>query len=752
MTRFSKSIILGFFIGLLGLIIGLLPFGLSIEEQVGLDLLFTLRGTRQPPEDVVIVSLNKQSADFLSLNDDYRKWPRHLHAQLVDTLKHEGAAVIVFDMLFDEPRSPVEDRAFSAAIRRAGNVVLCCFLKTERMAIAAERGTSTRVLQTVELMLPINHFYDTAAAIAPFPLPKIPYKVSQYWTFKQDAGDVPTLPVVAFQVYTVDVYKEFISLIKKTNIIQTNTTLSEHRIAINPQDINRFMREIRGIFLRDHTIGIRLLEELDQSSLIKENQAVYHKLKSLIRMYQSPPSLYFNFYGPPQTVTTIPYHQILQNYGKGLKPPKSVSLKGKAVFVGHSPKFQHEQKEMFLTVFSESSGLDLSGVEIAATGFANLLEDFHIEPPSMSVLGALLFFWGVVIGFMSMRFKTIPSLLGVLGLSTAYLIVILSLFSRSGLWYPIVIPLLVQSPLALLGSFLLTFMEENKERRNIENALEYYLPNDLVNKLAKNISAFNLPHQLVYGICLWTDAEQYTALSEKLNPRELADFMNRYFQILFDPVKKHGGVISNVVGDSVLAVWVAPQPDVELRKQACSAALDISDAIIHFRQSSDLPLLPTRIGIHSGHILLGNVGAIDHYEYRPIGDIVNTATRIEGINKLLRTRILTSSEAVYQLEGILTREIGTFVPVGKSTALNLHELICRSNDATEEQMNGCAFFANALKDFRMKLWQEAFDKFLESKKWLKEDGVSDFYLNLCTLYQQSPPGDSWDGAIHLESK
>ena len=98
----------------------------------------------------------------------------------------------------------------------------------------------------------------------------------------------------------------------------------------------------------------------------------------------------------------------------------------------------------------------------------------------------------------------------------------MSLFSRSGLWYPIVIPLLVQSPLALLGSFLLTFMEENKERRNIENALEYYLPNDLVNKLAKNISAFNLPHQLVYGICLWTDAEQYTALSEKLNPRELA--------------------------------------------------------------------------------------------------------------------------------------------------------------------------------------------------------------------------------------
>ena len=330
--------------------------------------------------------------------------------------------------------------------------------------------------------------------------------------------------------------------------------------------------------------------------------------------------------------------------------------------------------------------------------------------------------------------------------------IVLSLFTRTGLWYPLVVPLFFQSPLAMLGAFLWTFIEENKERRNIGKALGYYLPNDLVDKLAKNISAFNLPRQLVYGICLWTDAEQYTALSEQMNPQELADFMNRYFQILFDPVKKHGGVISNVVGDSVLAVWVAPQPNAELRKQACSAALDITDAIIRFSQSADLPLLPTRIGIHSGHILLGNVGAIDHYEYRPIGDIVNTATRIEGINKFLKTRILASSEVVYQVEGIITREIGSFMPVGKSTALNLHELIGRFNDVTPAQIDGCAIFASALKSFRARLWQEATEKFLESIKCFSRDGVSDFYLDLCRLYQQNPPGDSWDGVIHLERK
>ena len=752
MALLSKSILLGLFIGIVGLLLGLLPLGLSLEERIGLDILFTLRGVRQPPHDVLIVSLDKKSSDYLNLGDDYRKWPRHLHAQLVETLRRAGAAVIVFDLLFDDSRTPEDNKSFSAAIQRAGNVVLCCFLKTERMAIAANGGTSTRVIQTVELVPPAPPFCDTAAAIAPFPLPKIPYKVSQYWTFKQDAGDAPTLPVVAFQVFALDVYNDFLGLVKQAYQSRVIAPLFDNLKAGRAGEIDRFARETRGIFSKDRGLGQSMLERLDRSRLANENQAAYRKIKSLIRMYQSPPSLYLNFYGPPHTITTIPYYQVLRTHGKGLESPKPFDFRGKAVFVGHSPRFQHEQKEMFFTVFSEPDGLDLSGVEIAATGFANILEDAHVEPISMAALGTLLFLWGIGIGIISRMLSTVRSIAAVIVISFSYLAVILSLFINAGLWCPLVVPLFIQAPLAFFGSFVWSFVDANRERRTISKTLEYYLPNDLVNKLAKNISAFNLPHQLVYGICLWTDAEQYTTLSEHINPRELADFMNKYFQVVFDPVKRYGGVISNVVGDSVLAIWVAPQPDAELRKKACSAALDIADAITHFSRSTELPLLPTRIGIHSGHILLGNVGAIDHYEYRPIGDIVNTATRIEGINKLLKTRLLASSDVVYQLNGILMREVGSFIPVGKSTALNLHELICRIDEATQEQLDGCTIFALALKDFRMRLWKDASDKFLECIQCFGEDGVSVFYMDLCRIYQRTTPGDRWDGVVRLERK
>ncbi len=90
----------------------------------------------------------------------------------------------------------------------------------------------------------------------------------------------------------------------------------------------------------------------------------------------------------------------------------------------------------------------------------------------------------------------------------------------------------------------------------------------------------------------------------------------------------------------MLAVWATTEPDLSLRSRACLAALDIASAVDRFNAASGRLALPTRIGLHSGQLLLGSVGAMDHYEYRAVGDIVNTATRLEGLNKHLGTRLL----------------------------------------------------------------------------------------------------------------
>jgi adenylate cyclase len=217
-------------------------------------------------------------------------------------------------------------------------------------------------------------------------------------------------------------------------------------------------------------------------------------------------------------------------------------------------------------------------------------------------------------------------------------------------------------------------------------------------------------------------------------------------------VRQHGGVVSNVIGDSMLAIWVAAEPDPTLKDKSCLAALDIASAMRRFDPSADSTRLPTRIGLHAGHILMGNIGAVGHYEYRPVGDIVNTATRIEGLNKHLGTRILVSGEVLRQRDGFLTREVGKFLMAGKQNPVVAHELICRIADSGELERAACVAFADALTAFRERRWSDAEEKFLESETRFGGDGPSRFYLDWCARYRSHPPGEPWDGEIRMENK
>jgi adenylate cyclase len=222
---------------------------------------------------------------------------------------------------------------------------------------------------------------------------------------------------------------------------------------------------------------------------------------------------------------------------------------------------------------------------------------------------------------------------------------------------------------------------------------------------------------------------------------------------MFKPVKDHGGFVSGVIGDSMLALWVAAASGASLQHNACCAALDINRELGLFRQkASDAVKIKTRIGLHYGQILLGNIGALDHYEYTPMGDIVNTASRIEGLNKYLGTRALASEEVVSMLDGFLMREVGKFRLKGKVKPIVIYELLDRLETAGEKQRNACAVFSEALSAFRRRSWDEAKEGFNRSAGILGEDGPSLFYAGLCERYRTSPPDEPWDGQVHMDAK
>jgi adenylate cyclase len=762
MSRLSKAVILGFLTGIVGLGVSLLPFGVDLEENVGLDLLFNLRGTSQPPSDVIVVSIDQKSAEHLNISKDPRKWSRSLHAHLTENLVQEGATVIAFDLIFDEAKSTKEDILFAEAIRKARNVVLCESLKSEKVPLTTKGGTPGGNLNIERLVSPIPPLAQSAVALAPFPLPKVPVKVSQYWTFKTEAGDTPTLPVVAFQVFGMQVYEEFIRLLKKVSPSKAEKLPDSNDAIITTRGVENVIREIRDIFQNEPLIAERMLKELQNERILSGEPKKNQILKSLIIMYQAPNSAHLNFCGPPGTIPTIPYYQVLEPQGKETPKQKQFDFSGKAVFVGLSDRSPLDQKDGFNTVFSEKSGLDLSGVEIAATAFANLLEDRPVRPLSPWVSFATLLLWGVLIGMVCYLLPTFVAAISILGLIVLYFIVTAYQFKASGSWYPFVLPLLIQSPLAFFGAVVWKNIEVNQERQKISEALQKIrniLPDGVFDQLSRNIKNIKGTGQLGYGICLYTDIEDFTTIAEskKKNPEKLSTLMNKYWEVLFKPVKQYGGIIFATAGDSMLAGWVTEKPDASLRNQACQAGLDIARAVDQFNesQSSNEDKLPTRIGLHSGDILLSAIGAIDHYEYGPLGDIVNTVQRIESLNKALHTRILVSEEVIDQLDGFLTRELGRFLLKGKIESISIYELVCRKEESNDQQKIKCMTFAEVLGPFRKGHWkeaEEAIEKFQKSIKSFGEDGPSLFFSDLCKKYKEKPSREPWDGVVLMDEK
>ena len=750
MSPLQKALVLGFLTAIVGLAASVSSFGVSLEENIGLSMMFGLRGKRHSPADVVIVSVDKESAKELNLPDDPRKWPRQLHARLVQKLKQEGARVIAFDIFFADRGSPKEDREFSDAIGKAGNVVLSGYLKREDLPLGRETGNDAGNLTVERLVAPAEPFARSAMGIAPFPLPKVPVRVSQYWTFKTGEGDIPTLPVVVLQAFTLENYGDFIQLMKRAAPLPGTNIPHDKNVLASAQGIEKLVRALKEVFQSDPSLATRMLTELDSEGT-SFSSTEKDRMRSLINMYGAVNNRYLNFYGPPRTITTIPYYRFVSS-GDGVAGELPVDVKGKAVFVGHSELYRLEQKDGFYTVFSQSNGLDLSGVEIAATAFANLLENMSVAPADFKTLLAIVVLWGMLAGFLCRRLSAAVAALSLLGLGIVYLLVAEYRFRTGGVWYPVVVPLFFQTSFGFFSAVSLKYMESSKDREVIRKAFGYYLPDPVVDRLSKNIAEIKTESELVYGICLSTDAEHYTSLSENMGPKELSSFLNRYYAAIFEPIRKHTGVVANVIGDSMLAIWVAATPDSALKHQACLAALDIAEEVRRFNESPDASPLPTRIGLHSGYIVLGHIGAVDHYEYRPVGDIVNTATRIEGLNKYLGTRILASEDVIRRVDGFLTRKLGKFLLVGKSKPIVVHELLSRTGDVNQKEEDTCTAFAAALAAFRRREWDAAMEYFDTCIKNSGGDGPSQFYLTLCEQYRAKPPGDSWDGEVYMDKK
>jgi len=743
MLRLRQAAYFGVAIGIFGVLLSLVPWVNESEENSGLGMLFNLRGPRKPPSEVLVVSIDKESSESLNVSGNPARWHRAIHATLIEKLASRGAIAIIFDVYFIEPRSLSEDNLLAAAVQKAANVVLAEPLRAREFSGPNDSGQGEHRL--VRAVKPIAALSENAIATAPFVLPRLPVKVNHYWTFQPDAGDSPTFPVVAFHLYASEAYEDFRRLLERVS--RDPAIKFPSNVAAKQNGTVAVIKAVRQMFESQPWIYQRMLSDLEGLVIGEAAPGKHDLVRSLIELYGGSSKRYLNFYGPPRTIATIPFHRALQ---LGDQRGEDLDLKGKVVFVGMSETLTSEREDSFYTVFSQANGVFLSGVEIAATAFSNLLANDYVKPIQSRDYLLTIFTWGILVGLICRMMNTLAAALCIAVLSFFYLFAAKYQFQSDALWYPIIVPLFLQSPVAFFGAVLWNLLETNKERRNIRRALGYYVPSEMVDLIVKNRVDLRKGGQTVCGVCLFTDITGYTSVSENLGPRELSELMHRYFEAVFEPIKQNGGLITDLKGDSILAIWKASRPDTALCQQACTAALGIAQAVSQFNKTSGSKL-PTRIGLHAGQMFLGNIGAGDHYEYGPTGDTVNTASRLDNLNKMLGTAILVSEEAIRGLDSFVTRKIGNFRLKGKAQPLTVYELLCRQGEAAEQQQKACTAFLDALETFHRQYWNEAEEKFQRCNEVWRNDRLSDFYIRRCQEYRKNPP-PNWDGVIPLEEK
>ncbi len=697
MPRWLKGLLVGVLTGLSGASLGLSNLGVTFEQSVGLSWLFNLRGPIGPPPEIAVVAIDTRTGEHLGLPSSPQEWPRSIHAQLVDALVERGASVIVLDVLFDKPKAPEHDLAFAQAVAKADRVVLVEKLTGKRQPITDNKGINRGSVWVEELVPPLPSLVEAAVGLGHFPLPKQEAAVYEFWVFKASVGDAPSMPAVALQIHALKVYAEWLQLLDRLHIPSLETFPRNPAELMDANKVRDLMRTLRRGFDNNPRVGERIAGLINQGR--EMSRETVSLLKALTKLYAGDPNRYINFYGPPGSIPTIPYHAVIQGGDPNLKPG-ALDFTGKVVFVGFSDLFDPGQPDRFYTVFTRDDGVDLSGVEIAATVFGNLLSDRTLKPLGVPETGLILLLFGLVMGTIV---YSLPAVAGVplsLLLAIIYAVAGQWMFNQNDLWLPMATPLLAQFPIALFIGLLGQYLLERRRGQQISQAISYYLPENIARDLTENRLDPSAANKVVYSTCLATDMSGFSTIAEKLAPGELASFLNDYFDALAQPLKRHHVDVTEFRADAIMCAWTAAEPNAGARGKAVFAALEAAEAIARFKERHGMLGAKSRIGLESGWVYVGHAGGGGHFVYSIVGDCANTASRVEGLNKHVGTQLLATESVVAGLGNLLVRPLGRIQFVGKSEALPIMEIVAAKNSASPDQIFLCERFSEALKPSR----------------------------------------------------
>jgi class 3 adenylate cyclase/HAMP domain-containing protein len=294
-------------------------------------------------------------------------------------------------------------------------------------------------------------------------------------------------------------------------------------------------------------------------------------------------------------------------------------------------------------------------------------------------------------------------------------------------------------------------LAQKKEQR-IRHIFQKYVPQELIDKFFANPESMLVGDNRVLSI-LFSDIRSFTTISEAMAPDDLVNCLNRYFSSMVDIIMNRKGIIDKYIGDAIMAFWGAPVKHDDDALQSVLAGLDMMDEVEVFnahQREIGKPEFRIGIGINYGVVTVGNIGCERKMDYTVIGDMVNLASRMEGLTKTYHQPILISESLHMKVQDALPcRLLDTVAVKGKTRGVKIFT-VRRSLKPEEERV--WSLHNEGMELYYARKFKEAEQKFKAVLEIDPEDFNARQLLDRCVVYAKDPPPEGWDGVEVMKTK
>ena len=700
----------GLMAGLVGIFVALIPFlpGFFVRwEEKTWDWRVNLLAKPSPETPKIrLILLDQNSLDWAKTENGLSwPWPREVYNPIIQFCKRAGARSLAFDVLFTEPSKygVADDQALASEIRRFPYFVSAVFLSQKEGSEKQWPSFASVPVWKIDGLQSwlAQSRYDVFLR-ASFPVPEI-------------AGASRVMGNVHLNPDADSVYRRTALFAVFDGKVLPSLALASYLAAAPDTPLK--------IDPRRFVLGDRVIP-LDTTG-----RAV------------------LNFRGPSGTHRAYSAASIIQSelrLQNGETPSVSVSdFKDAYVLFGFSAPGLYDLRP------TPVSGV-YPGVEISATMLDNLLAGDFIRPVPAMVTVMITLILVLLAGAATSRASSVfRSVLVYVFFICAPLVLCLVAY-RLGFW----LPLVVQETGVIVTLFtagLIYYTTEGRQKLFIKNAFKQYLSPDVIEQIIAHPDRLKLGGERKMLSIFFSDLEGFTGISEGLDPEALTHLLNIYLTAMTDIIQEEGGTVDKYEGDAIIAFWNAPLEQPDHATRCVRAVLRCQAKLAEMRPSLREQLgkdLKMRVGVNTGFAVVGNMGSHSRFDYTMIGDAVNLAARLEGINKQFGTYSMISQSTMEQMGGAFpVREISRVAVVGRQEPVVVYEPMLPGSidDARQRMMKR---FAEALALFYQGDFVRARQIFSEI---VVDDPVARAYVAKCDDLIAHPPQD-WQGVWVVTQK